>query len=123
MTTIDAASENCANTAGGDTTDFIMDESGAGYDDETSDHDHLVPEAGVVVHETGAEVVTFPFEGVQNTKYFTNDHQGLGVTYLVLQSQFGMDFLMDKLLQEDLSFHFHLASLISGIRRQCFVPC
>ena len=61
-TTFDAASDNCADNAGGDTTKFIMDESG-GFDDETSDHGNSAPEAGVVVHEAGAELVTFPFEG------------------------------------------------------------
>ena len=63
--TIDAASENCAN-ARADDTDFIMDESG-GYDDVTSDHDNFAPEAGVVVHEAAAEAVAFPFEGDRNT--------------------------------------------------------
>ena len=116
MTTIDAASDNGAN-AGGD-IDFIMDmDEGGGLDDETSDHDNLAPETGVVVHEAAAEAVTFPFEGDRNTNYFTNDHRGLGVAYLVSKSQFGMDFLMDKLLQEDLSFQLHLASLISGMSR------
>jgi hypothetical protein len=77
-TTIDAppAYENCDNAAGGDTTDFIMDENG-GYDDEASDHDNLAPEeAGDVVHEAGAEAVTFPFEGDRNTKYFTERASG-----------------------------------------------
>ena len=37
MTTFDAASDNCAENAGGDTTKFIMDENG-GYDGEASDH-------------------------------------------------------------------------------------
>jgi hypothetical protein len=118
-TTIDApAFENRENAAGGDTTDFILMDENGGYDDEASDHDNLaLEEAGGVVHEAGLEAVTFPFEGDRNTKYFTNEHRGLGVAYLVSQSQFGMDFLMDKLLQEDLSFQLHLASLISGMSR------
>ena len=101
-----------ANAQNGD-TDFIMD------DESGIDNDNLlVPEAGVVVRETvAAEVVTFPFDGDRNTKYFSNDHQGLGVAYLVLQSQFGMNFLKDKLLEEDLSFQLHLASLIGGMSR------
>ena len=106
-----------ANAQSGD-TDFIMD------DESGIDNDNLlvpetgVPETGVVVRETAAaEVVTFPFDGDRNTKYFTNDHQGLGVAYLVSQSQFGMDFLKDKLLEEDLSFQLHLASLIGGMSR------
>jgi hypothetical protein len=118
-TTNDApACENRDNAAGGDTTDFILMDENGGYDDEASDHDNLaLEEAGSVVHEAGLEAVTFPFEGDRNTKYFTNEHRGLGVAYLVSQSQFGMDFLMDKLLQEDLSFQLHLASLISGMSR------
>ena len=61
--------------------------------------------------------VTFPFVGDRNIQYFTHNHQGRGVAYLVSRSQFGMDFLMDRLLQEDLSFQLHLASLISGMTR------
>ena len=98
-----------------DTTDFVMNE-------DIHDDDNLMfprdGEAGVVRDAAVAEaVVTFPFDGDRNTKYFTNDHQGLGVAYLVSQSQFGMDFLSDKLLKEDLSFQLHLASLISGMSR------
>jgi hypothetical protein len=115
-TTIDAANENCADAGTVEDTDFVMDES-VGYDDETSDHDNLAPKAGVVVHEAAAEAVTFSFAGDRNTNYFTDDHRGLGVAYLVSKPQFGMDFLMDKLLQEDLSFQLHLASLISGMSR------
>jgi hypothetical protein len=101
-----------ANAQSDGDTDFNMDDE-SGIDDDNL----LVPEAGVVVRESAAEVVTFPFDGDRNTKYFTNDHQGLGVAYLVSQSQFGMDFLKDKLLEEDLSFQLHLASLIGGMSR------
>ena len=96
-----------------DTTDFVVNE-------DILDDDNLLfrdGEAGVVRDAAVAEAVTFPFDGDRNTKYFTNDHQGLGVAYLVSQSQFGMDFLSDKLLKEDLSFQLHLASLISGMSR------
>ena len=96
ITTIDAASENCADAVGGSTSEFIMDESG-GYDDETGDQGNSAPEAGVVVHDADAKAATFSFEGDRNTKYLTYNHHGLGVAYLVWQSQFGMDFLMDKL--------------------------
>jgi hypothetical protein len=73
--------------------------------------------AEFIQREAGAEAVAFPFEGSHNTKYFTHNHWQLGVAYLVSQSQFRMDFLINKLLQEDLSFQLHLTSLIRGIRR------